>query len=229
MAIIKLGDTVTGIRGSIGGVTYSANSSSLFAKSWKRSPLKRTYKQSTQRSNFSNQAVAWAALSAAQKTSWDTYAAGTHETVYNSLGEVITLNGFQWFVKLSARKVFVGGTADATAPVGSLVTAPLLFVLSADLSAGITVASNIGGLADSKGIISMSFGRGAGTTAAPTKYAWCATWSPWNTTGLTITSSVAALFGTINEGDRLYAKLERQRTTTGERAVPLYSSASVVP
>jgi hypothetical protein len=46
MAIVSFGAPITGMRGSIGGITYSGNKSGAYAKIWAKSANVRTPKQS---------------------------------------------------------------------------------------------------------------------------------------------------------------------------------------
>lgn len=118
MAIIKLGPTVIGIRGTLGGITFSANKSGNYAKSWTRSTNPQTPKQSVVRATLATFGSSWRALSTAQRTLWNVYAALPAQDLVNSLGITYSISGFLWFVKINIQRSTVG--------LGQLSTAPLL-------------------------------------------------------------------------------------------------------
>lgn len=103
MAIIKLGTTVTGIRGHMGGIVFSANKSGPYSKPWHYPVNPRSTKQQTQRSLLQYLAQQWQALDPADKALWDAYAITDPEPTYNSLGELLTLTGYNYFTRCNSR------------------------------------------------------------------------------------------------------------------------------
>lgn len=126
MAITKLGVVVVGVRGTIDGVTYSANKSGTYAKGWSRSTNPRTQPQATQRNVQSRWAAAWRNLTGAQKTAWDAYAAAAPQELFNSLGIGYFISGFTWYVKLNSQIETIGGTPITAAPTLAIPAAPLI-------------------------------------------------------------------------------------------------------
>lgn len=104
MAIITLGELITGIRGSIGGTVFSANVAGPYARSWTQGPHRHTPSQETIRAVHARLGEAWQGLSDAQRTDWDDFAALDPEPTYNSLGEEIHLSGWQYFVRINTRR-----------------------------------------------------------------------------------------------------------------------------
>jgi len=121
MAIVKFGPTVIGIRGTIGGVTFSANSTAAYAKQWSRPPASRTSKQVETRNSMVENAQMWTDLSDAEKLEWNVYAGKPAETDFDPWGFQRFLSGFQWFCRAQQRRstldlVNPGDSCEAPAP-----------------------------------------------------------------------------------------------------------------
>lgn len=108
MAIIKLGALVVGVRGTIGGVTYSANKSGTYAKAWGKGSNPKTTRQQNSRGILASMGPAWQALTAGQRADWSAFAATDPEPHVNSLGEPVVFSGYMLFSMLNARNVQVG-------------------------------------------------------------------------------------------------------------------------
>lgn len=119
MAIIKLGGTVVGVRGTIGGVTYTANGSGPYAKSWAKPVNPKTGIQMIQRGYVAEQIQRWRDLSDAQRSDWASYASDPAQELTNSLGESYYASGFNWFVKINVRLKRAGRTLLDDAPTGT--------------------------------------------------------------------------------------------------------------
>ena len=126
MAIIKLGELVSGIRGTIDGTTYSANKSGTYAKGWARPPLQRTPRQTHQRAIVALLSKYWKECSAGQKTDWDTFAADPAQILINSLGEPYAASGYNWFVKCNTRLIRMGIAINLDAPTIARPAAPTI-------------------------------------------------------------------------------------------------------
>jgi len=137
MAIIKLGTTIVGIRGTIDGITYSANKAGPHAKGWSRGANPRTSKQSLQRNNQSAQAASWRSISAVLQAAWNTWAALPAQARTNSLGVSYNISGFAWFTLLNTNLYNSGSALITAVPVLAIPTAPIL--------AGVTVRSDATG------------------------------------------------------------------------------------
>lgn len=126
MAIIALGPTVTGIRGTIGGICFSANRSTTYARQAYRPSNPRSANQLTARTRLNNLAVAWRALTSVQRASWDTYAALPAQQLTNSLGDPYFVSGFNWYVTTQINLQHIGAAATTTAPAGARIAAPIV-------------------------------------------------------------------------------------------------------
>lgn len=135
MAILKFGAPVSGLRGTIGGITFSANGTGPYAKQWSRSVNQKTQVQSVQRSYFSQHKDAWVGLTQAQRDDWVTYAAAPAQELTNSLGEAYFISGFQWFVSLNTRLLAADESLITLAPVSANPTLPATVFFEFDFSA----------------------------------------------------------------------------------------------
>jgi len=124
MAIIKIGAPLSGVRGTIGGVTYSANKAGPYAKTWTPPSNPKTVNQSLQRGFVSRQPLNWAGMSDALREDWDDWAALAAQELENSLGEAYYASGFNWFTKLNVRVIRHGGSAFTAVPVIPRPAAP---------------------------------------------------------------------------------------------------------
>jgi hypothetical protein len=124
MAIIKLGGVVTGIRGTVGGVTYSANKGGPYAKAWGSGSNARSALQQERRGNVLTMASAWGGMSDAERDAWGVLAAADPEPTYNSLGELVVMSGWGYFVRCNQRRLGVGLDVLTMAPSGGDAVRP---------------------------------------------------------------------------------------------------------
>lgn len=120
MALIQFGPTVSAIKGSIGGVTFSKNSAGNVAKS--RSTGRRSQSAKAKGSiNTSNEVTAnWVLLSSAVKGLWVDYA---EVNVYTDrFGTVKILTGFQFYKSLGNNLLFFTGNILGSPPAFNLPT-----------------------------------------------------------------------------------------------------------
>lgn len=142
MAIIKLGTTIVGIRGTAGGLTFSANQGGTYCKLWGQSSKPRTPAQSLQRGNLARMPSLWRALSGPQQAGWVTWAALPAQTRNNSLGLPYNASGFAWFTALSCNLLLAGRSPIATAPLLARPVAPVILTWVFD-SAGVPFTAQI--------------------------------------------------------------------------------------
>lgn len=124
MARIKLGALLAGLRGTIGGITFSANGSGLFAKAWARGPNPRTTPQNAQRNILTTFASGWRSLSGANQATWIAYAALPAQDLEDSLGETYSISGFNWFIRINTHLALAGRAQRDIAPVSVRPIAP---------------------------------------------------------------------------------------------------------
>ncbi len=126
MAILTFAAPVSGLRGKVGGLIYSANKAGPFVKTWGKGSNPRTAPQTQQRANLVQFAQNWKNLTAAQRTDWDTYAALPAQDKTNSLGETFSISGFAWYVALSNNLKRAGAAAIDSAPLLGTPATPII-------------------------------------------------------------------------------------------------------
>lgn len=126
MAIIKIGPPLSGIRGTIGGITFSANASGPYAKLWSQSQKQNTPKQAVQRSFQSEMPLNWNSITPVQRAAWRTFAADPAQELTNSLGEAYYASGFNWFTRCNVRLLRMGLAWRAPAPILARPAAPTI-------------------------------------------------------------------------------------------------------
>ena len=126
MAIITIGAPLSGIRGTVGGITFSANKSGPYAKIWSQTTNPRTPQQSRERGFMARMSSLWNALTGVQKAAWDTFAALPAQDLTNSLGETFSASGYNWFTKCNIRLLRVGLTPLVPVPTQARPAAPTI-------------------------------------------------------------------------------------------------------
>jgi hypothetical protein len=126
MAILKFGTLITAARGTIGGVTFSANAAGPYAKPWAAPPKSTTARQAVQRAAFAAFRNPWRALSPSERADWNTFAADPAQEQLNVLGESYYLSGWQWFCRVNGWRVQTYPVNPMTDPVidPAIITAP---------------------------------------------------------------------------------------------------------
>jgi len=143
----------TQMSGSVGGVVASRNKGGAYLRARSVPTNPSSNRQQFVRSVFGSNAQAWQALTAAQRTGWNDYAAAT--PVVNALGESIYLSGFNQFVRTNA---FLAGASAST--VADAPTTPGLCSLGSVTGVTISVATGLdfvtaGATADLVGLAQM--------------------------------------------------------------------------
>jgi hypothetical protein len=128
MAILRLGQTVIGIRGTIAGVTYSQNRSGAYAKGWARGSNPRRPLQQNVRNQIAQMGQLWQSLTPAQIIAWDGFAALGPEPTYNSLGQLLDLSGFNYFTRCNVRRLQMGYPIELDPPAPPQHFAPPVLV-----------------------------------------------------------------------------------------------------
>lgn len=126
MAITKLGPPIAGIRGTIGGITYSENKGGTYAKLWAPPVNPRSPNQQTERAYLSRMPGLWRALSDAQRAAWDTFAALPAQELFNPLGESYYASGFGWFCKCNVRLLRMARATIQAVPTQARPAAPTI-------------------------------------------------------------------------------------------------------
>lgn len=123
MALCKFGPTVVGLRGTIGGLTFSASKSGPYVKSWSRGSTHQGPVQDLVRGQLASMGSLWSALSDGERAAWDAFAAAPNELDYDPFGDLYSLSGYAWYVRAAIRRALVGLPVSSTPPSGAAATA----------------------------------------------------------------------------------------------------------
>ena len=214
MAIVKFGTSVVGVRGTIGGITYSANASGPHARLWSKGSNPQSVLQSLTRGRISGLGALWAALDSAQKAAWKSFGLAPPETDTNSLGEVFRLTGWQWLVRVNQRRQSVGLTTTSTLPTSSGVAAPLTCtIVASELPAGTVTLGWTGGdfPAGYSAILMLGLHPTTGLVSKTTGLLQIYAEHEPAGTSADITEAVSTRFGSISAGWTLYAHVYKLR------------------
>jgi hypothetical protein len=137
MAIIRFGMTVTGLRGTVGGVTYSAAGAGPYAKQWRAPRKVQTFAAVGARQAFALTAPGWRGLTDTQRSDWRTWAADPAQERTNSLGEPYYLAGWQQYALITTQLGTCGRAARVDPPTTSTPATPVTASIVAEVSAGV--------------------------------------------------------------------------------------------
>jgi len=153
MATALFGTIITGMRGSIGGNTFSQANGLAVVKRKGRGPLDPRVNQVPTRDAMMRLASNWRNLSAAQQLGWRNYALGV--TFVNSLGQNYKIGGMQMYVRNSIFLSTRGPVIAATVPnLGGLPVIPTLtFIRSGTQIVLTNVVGMGGGAAEIRGTV----------------------------------------------------------------------------
>jgi len=232
MAITKLALPVTGIRGTIAGVVYSANKSGTYMKGWSKGSNPGTPYQLSQRVLVSETGTLWRSLSTADQADWDALGENPPEIDYNSLGEVIELSGFAWFSRILLRRRRCGLPDDLIAPLSAATDPPDTFSLTLYPSTGendeaFFEYTNNDFLAH-YAILQMAIAPGLGSNVWTSRFMNLYEGLGVGATKTEFGVSYFDRFGITQETMRFFARLYRQ-ADTGIRSTPLALFSDVLP
>jgi hypothetical protein len=213
-----LGPPLSGLRGTIGGVIFSANGAGTYACQWHRGANRRSPLQTDRRRATIIYAKAWAALSDADKINWDIFAADPAQEQTDPLGNPYYLSGSQWFVKINTRLYTVGRGQRSTYPTSAYPAPPPIVALRVSCGAETSI---IGYATNTFGptydcVIFMWIANTIGPGVAPTRRKLLIAAQVPGGNLLDFSAQVAALFGSLNAGQRAFAVIHRQ-TVDGMR------------
>lgn len=233
MAKIKLGPMIVGIRGTIAGITFSANQSGDYAKKWARSSNPRTALQTTQRNRLAAFASVWRNLTAAQRTAWATYAALPAQQLTDSLGLAYFTTGFNWFVSVNTNLQQAALLQRNDPPVLVRPTAPIFNTAATAATTSTQIIILVVSAADPQlgKYLNIDFGLSSslGRTVQPINYITCTTMlANFGATGFLIQAFTAPRLGAINANQRAFFRA-RWQDTQGQRSPYTTYSEAVVP
>lgn len=127
MARVQYGAMITGLIGSIRGMTYQNNSSGTIVRGRPQTRRTSTIQQTESHNTHIAQLQAWQTLSPSQKDEWTAYAAAW--TKINKLGQTKKLTGQNWFESVNIKLNQIGAAAVTSPPAHVLPSAPPSFTI----------------------------------------------------------------------------------------------------
>jgi len=229
MAIIKLASPITGIRGTLGGVIYSAARSGPYCRQWSRPPRQRTAAQTTERALWSAAPSIWRdTLTPTQRGDWNTYAAAPAQALTNSLGETYYAHGYAWFLRLSVHLVRMGRSIIAAAPTGSTPATPTIstFVPDSGASGSTTITYPASEWSGYDMVLFTAQSQGEGVLTKTSQFFETYLDQSPGSSSQTFQSEIEAVWGAIQIGQRYHLWGYRQNSE-GRRSAPQAISATV--
>jgi len=229
MAIVTFGGGVAGIRGTIAGVTFSANKAGPHARMWSRGANVRSTLQTAERANLSTLAATWRTIGAPDRAAWDAYASNILQRLTNSLGQYYYISGFLWFVKLSRCLATCGRPPILTISPFGAPAAPTILTLVVSAGAVPCAITYAGGEFDPTYdcVIQLALANSIGPIVKPiTPLILKGAQTPPGTS-LDFTTELADRFGPVTIGMKAFAEVCRQELW-GRRSAPFAISVHVV-
>ena len=126
MAKVAFSAIISGARGKLAGLIFSANGSGPYLKSWAKGPTKHFPLQAPPRQFMSSHGSAWWTISQSDRDNWSTWAALPAQAKTDALGQTYYCSGWQWFVSLNQRLRIMGRTPITVYPSTLVPATPTL-------------------------------------------------------------------------------------------------------
>ena len=139
MAIVQVGELISSIRGSVGGVTFRNSKSGIVALSRPIGHKATTQKGYISRNNLQDLIIGYRELVVDGKNAWIEYA--ELYTKVNMFGNVRILSGFNWFTSMNYYRALLGNSPFLEPPEHVLPSALPVWTVTNEVG-GLTI--NIG-------------------------------------------------------------------------------------
>lgn len=124
MAKVTFGAGVSGIRGSVGGATFSGNKSGPYVRLRSKGSNPRSMSQQPVRSSLSRLGADWRGMTQSLRDDWDSYAALPAQELTDSLGESYYASGWNWFCNINQNRSTTGQLSTTAVPTAAVPAAP---------------------------------------------------------------------------------------------------------
>jgi len=114
MAKIQFSGLASDVRGTIGGITFSASAQGSYVRAWKQAKRPTNVLQLFQQCSYGHLSQLWRGLDPADILSWQTLSALYPKV--DSLGNTYYLNGFMMFMMCNRNLIAIGEDIIETAP-----------------------------------------------------------------------------------------------------------------
>jgi len=222
MARVKIGPPLAGLRGTIGGITFSANRSATYAKRWAGPRRIGSRNASHSRCILGSHGTPWRDLAQATRDAWDAYAADPAQQLTNSLGQTYYASGWNWFVTLNSRLTWIERPLIDSPPVAAKPSPPSLSAVILDPSGGADLSAVEYPVNEFDGWDFICFGRlwlSQGAVARTAGFYRILETSTPGASSTNIQSNLEDVFGDIPPAARLFVSVSRQ-DAWGQRSTP---------
>jgi hypothetical protein len=229
LAKLLFGATITGMRGTVSGVTFSANKGGPYCKGWSRGVNPSTELQTERRATLAANGAAWQALTPTVRGQWDTYAAAAGQKKTDPLGNDYYASGFNWFCAFNICRTIHGWNFLTTGPAGAPPAVYPITAMTANANptntAVVTTSTAMGSNAYCIVSFQLSNLEGRLIPSAANFIITDTVTYPDATNPITF-SNLDDYFGPLYAGQRLHCKIQRNNSL-GRQNAPTYGSAIV--
>lgn len=232
MALIRFGNGVTEMRGSIAGTTFSRARGGAIARS-RTSPINpNTLAQAAVRTRFADVVAAWSGIAGKPTVDeWNTFAQGVE--LLNRLGEAYTPSGRQMFLAVNLARQSAGLAISVALPSSTNQPEPpsQITEITAESTGGIlgTLETNVlTAEANTRVLIDMTPPLDPAITNVENLYRRIATFAPTATAQDLLTAYDAAFPGSAGPPDNVIYWRARQFTVTNPILSAYVYGASIV-
>lgn len=223
MAVIDLISPVGEIRGTVGGVTFSRNNCSRYAKAWLKPTYKRTDSQSVVRNSMMNSTISWRSLTDGQRSAWVALGADPPEIDYDRFGNQIYLSGLQWYTRCNTRLLMAGCSQISDAPTQERPPTLTDVVLAVDESGSpqykVLSFTEPTPIAGGRIVVFGAMTRSPSITAYLRSYKYLGAWDDFEVTQIDLTSVWGSTFPNGATGQKCFARAFIQ-DADGLRSLP---------
>ena len=227
MAKVQMGVIVTGLRGTIGGLTFSQNRTGPYCRIWSRSANARTALQSDRRIIHTVNAQTWRDLDSGDQNDWNTWALLVE--IPDPWGGHYHISGFNWYVKINNWRASVGKAPVDAPTLSDPPAAPTITHFQVSVSASTCHydydALEFGPDYDAVLFIGLASGKGCFVAPGPSPLI-LGSLAPGGTS-VDFTTRFFEVFGAVTTNQRVFYRIFRQHLW-GYRGAPATGYANVI-
>lgn len=222
VAIVKFEAPVSGLRGTVGGVVYSANKSGPYCKRWASPPRPIREATAGQQGALGGMPAEWRAMSQALRDAWDVWAADADQELTNSLGEAYYVSGWCWFCKMNLHRLMVGRAVQTSVPTLAKPSSPSYTLILEETGGGansrVTYTSGTFD-PDLDLVLQVAMVSSQGRSVWPLPYPFIDSSQNPGATSHSFQTEIDEVYGRIVADQRGFAALYKQ-TSEGYRSAP---------
>ena len=222
----KFGAIVVGGSGKLGGHVVTKNRQG-YAFRTKVTPINRkTSYQTIQRNSFGDASQAWRALSASQRTAWESFAGDISKS--NIWGDKYQPTGKNAYALINLNIALTGGSAVSDPPLSTPATALTSFAVGTNTTAAQTLTFGVSPVPTGmKVILYATRPVSAGVGSPGERFRKFSTVAAAATTPVNSFAAYSTKFGTPVSGKKIFFKAVVINITTGQRSSEISANGIV--